>query len=49
MRNCKANNVGWRLDYFVVSERIYDKVATFDIHKSQNESDHVPISMAIRI
>lgn len=46
--NCRAKNVGWRLDYFVISDRIYDKVTSCEIHKDEG-SDHVPISLTIRL
>lgn len=50
MGNCRAKNVGWRLDYFVVSERIYDQVISCEIHNEvEKGSDHIPISLAIRI
>ncbi|KAI1722188.1 endonuclease/Exonuclease/phosphatase family domain-containing protein [Ditylenchus destructor] len=47
--NARAKNVGWRLDYFVVSERIFDKVIDCDIHADIPGSDHCPISMTIAI
>ncbi|KAI1718705.1 endonuclease/Exonuclease/phosphatase family domain-containing protein [Ditylenchus destructor] len=47
--NARAKNVGWRLDYFVVSERIFDKVIDCDIHADVTGSDHCPISMTIAI
>jgi exodeoxyribonuclease III len=48
MHNARQNNVGWRLDYFVVSERIFDQVQDCTIHREIEGSDHVPISLTIR-
>jgi len=47
--NAKQKGIGWRLDYFIVSERIFDRVQECLIHKSVEGSDHVPISMRIAI
>ncbi|VDP32810.1 unnamed protein product [Heligmosomoides polygyrus] len=32
MGNARSKNIGWRLDYYVVSERIFDKVSEFPAH-----------------
>lgn len=49
MRNARSKGVGWRLDYFVVSERIFDKVISCEIEEDvQKESDHLPISLVIK-
>jgi exodeoxyribonuclease-3 len=45
--NARARNVGWRIDYFLVSESLKDKVKTADIHADQLGSDHCPISITI--
>uniref|UniRef100_A0A0N5A4W9 exodeoxyribonuclease III n=1 Tax=Parastrongyloides trichosuri TaxID=131310 RepID=A0A0N5A4W9_PARTI len=45
--NARAKGIGWRLDYFVVSERIFDKVEDCKIHKNIEGSDHCPISLTI--
>ncbi|KAF7636135.1 DNA-(apurinic or apyrimidinic site) lyase [Meloidogyne graminicola] len=51
--NRRAKNIGWRLDYFVVSERLLEKVIECEIHSeitgSQHGSDHCPLSMTIDI
>lgn len=50
MRNARSNNVGWRLDYFVVSKRVFDQVVGCEIHYDvEKGSDHVPISLAIKL
>jgi len=47
--NARARNVGWRIDYFLVSESIKDKVAAAAIHPEQLGSDHCPISVDIAL
>lgn len=37
-----ANNVGWRLDYQVVTPKLADTILTADIYKEQRFSDHAP-------
>ena len=39
------NNVGWRLDYQVVTPGLKDKVIRTDIYKAERFSDHAPITM----
>tara|TARA_R110002126_G_scaffold245169_3_gene388403 strand:+ start:194 stop:964 length:771 start_codon:yes stop_codon:yes gene_type:complete len=43
----RDRNVGWRLDYFLVSESIWDKVKSAQIHDQVMGSDHCPISLEI--
>ena len=38
-----ANNVGWRIDYQVISEGLTDKVARASIYKRKRFSDHAPL------
>ncbi|KJH42524.1 exodeoxyribonuclease III [Dictyocaulus viviparus] len=49
MGNARAKNVGWRLDYFVVSERIFEKVKSSKIRGDVMGSDHAPIVLEINI
>lgn len=37
------NNVGWRIDYHVVSSGLADKVMRTDIYKAERFSDHAPL------
>jgi exodeoxyribonuclease-3 len=39
------NNVGWRIDYQVVSEGLRDRVLASDIFTDQRFSDHAPLIM----
>ncbi|KIO13671.1 hypothetical protein M404DRAFT_993212 [Pisolithus tinctorius Marx 270] len=46
--NCRAKGIGWRLDMFVVSERIAEKVKVCEIRSEiYGASDHVPVIMEI--
>jgi exodeoxyribonuclease III len=47
--NARANNAGWRIDYFVISERIKDKLKNAEIHCGVLGSDHCPVSLEIDI
>ncbi|MBW4061207.1 exodeoxyribonuclease III [Candidatus Saccharibacteria bacterium] len=47
--NARANNVGWRIDYFLVSASLKDKVIAADIHPAVLGSDHCPISLELDI
>lgn len=45
--NARARNVGWRIDYFLVSTVMKDKVKESEIHPEQMGSDHCPISITL--
>ena len=45
----RANNVGWRIDYFLVSSSLKSKVTSADIHASVMGSDHCPVSITLDI
>lgn len=47
--NSRARNVGWRIDYFLVSESLKDKVKAAEIHPDQMGSDHCPVSVEITL
>lgn len=47
--NARERNVGWRIDYFFVSERIKDKVLTSDIEADVMGSDHAPLSISLEV
>ena len=49
MFQARQKNVGWRIDYFVVSNRILDKVQEAKIHTDIMGSDHCPVSIEIDI
>ncbi|MDY3890807.1 MAG: exodeoxyribonuclease III, partial [Bacilli bacterium] len=45
--NARKNNAGWRIDYFVVSESLKDKLISSLIHNEIHGSDHCPIELNI--
>ena len=45
--HARENNAGWRIDYFVVSERLLPRVKASEIHNEIFGSDHCPVSMDI--
>jgi len=47
--NARARNVGWRIDYFLVSESLKSKVSAAEIHPAVTGSDHCPISITLDI
>lgn len=47
MFNARKNNAGWRIDYYLVSEKIKDKIINAEIHNEIMGSDHCPVSLEI--
>lgn len=47
MFNARARNVGWRIDYFIVSDRIKGEVKESRMHPEVMGSDHCPIGLDI--
>jgi exodeoxyribonuclease III len=45
--NARERNIGWRIDYVFVSERIKNKVKKAEIHSDTLGSDHCPVSIEI--
>ena len=43
----RAKNAGWRIDYFITSNRIKDKIVAADIHTDIFGSDHCPVSVEL--
>jgi exodeoxyribonuclease-3 len=41
--NARKNNAGWRIDYFIVSERLMPRVSSADIWSEIFGSDHCPV------
>lgn len=46
--NARANNAGWRIDYFVVSERLKDRLIGAEIYADVQGSDHCPVELVIK-
>lgn len=47
--NARAKNTGWRIDYFLVSESIIDKVEDAMIYNQYLGSDHCPVGLRIAL
>jgi exodeoxyribonuclease-3 len=47
--NSRARNVGWRIDYVLVSQSLSDKVKTAQIHADVMGSDHCPVSIQLSL
>ncbi len=45
--NARVRNVGWRIDYFLVSASLKSKVRSADIHPDVMGSDHCPVSLVL--
>lgn len=45
--NARARNVGWRIDYFLASHSLKDKIKNAEIHADVMGSDHCPISITM--
>lgn len=45
----RERNVGWRIDYFLMSESLRDKVTSAEIHATVMGSDHCPVSVTLNI
>ncbi len=43
----RERNVGWRIDYWLVSSSIKSRIRSAKIHASQTGSDHCPVSLEI--
>lgn len=46
--SARAKNAGWRIDYFVVSNRLTDNLAGAKIHTDIMGSDHCPVELEIK-
>lgn len=49
MRQARDRNIGWRIDYFVVSEDLSTKIIEAGIHNEFLGSDHCPVSLELDI
>ena len=46
--NARKNNAGWRIDYFVVSNSLEDRLDSVKIHSEVLGSDHCPVELVIK-
>ena len=49
MFNARANNAGWRIDYFVVSDRLAGAIQDATIHPEIMGSDHCPVGLVLNL
>ena len=47
--NARKNNAGWRIDYFIISDRIKDKITATPIYSDVLGSDHCPVGLTIEL
>lgn len=47
--NARKNNTGWRIDYFLVSNRLQEKLISASIHQDIFGSDHCPVSVELNL
>ena len=47
--NARKNNAGWRIDYFIVSDRLRDEIVDAKIHTDIMGSDHCPVELEIAL
>ena len=45
--HAREKNVGWRIDYFLVSERLASRLKSAEIHDNIMGSDHCPVSITL--
>ena len=47
--NARARNAGWRIDYFLTSQDLENKLVSADIHTDIYGSDHCPVELCIEL
>ena len=47
--NSRAKNLGWRIDYHLVTESLKDKIVNAGILKTAEHSDHCPVTLELNI
>jgi len=48
-KTCRENNIGWRIDYFLVSKKMENQIKECNILAEEMGSDHCPIALEINI
>lgn len=48
MMNARARNIGWRIDYFIVSDRLRDSIGEAHIYPDIMGSDHCPVGLELK-
>lgn len=47
--NARKNNAGWRIDYFLTSDRLRDKIISASIYNEIYGSDHCPVGLELNL
>ena len=47
MFQARAKNAGWRIDYFLVSDRLAEKISATPIYSDVLGSDHCPVGLSL--
>lgn len=47
--NARKNNAGWRIDYFILSDRLRDRIDQADIYPEITGSDHCPVGLKLEL
>ena len=47
--NARKNNAGWRIDYFLVSERLKENIISASIYNEIHGSDHCPVGLELSL
>ena len=48
IRKARNTNAGWRIDYFLVSDRLKDRIQAATIHNEILGSDHCPVGLELK-
>ena len=48
MFNARAKNLGWRIDYFLTSEKLKKNIISAEILKDVMGSDHCPVTLNLK-
>jgi exodeoxyribonuclease-3 len=49
MNKVRERNIGWRIDYFLVSKQLKDELVDAQIHSGVLGSDHCPVALEIAL
>ena len=49
MFHAREKNVGWRIDYFIVSQKIKERIEEAEIYQDMLGSDHCPVGLEIKL
>ena len=48
MGNARSKNIGWRIDYFIVSDKFKNKIKEANIYSEVMGSDHCPVELILK-